>query len=96
MPKHMNSPAKCEGPSCMGCSSMNCMSKGGEAEMEKEAMPPMAEEGPEPEMGDEGGDELHKILGDELMDAFERKDRKGFMDGLEALVMSCISKGEQG
>ncbi len=42
----------------------------------------------------EGDSELHDLLGDELLDAFERKDRKGIMDGLEALIMSCMSKGD--
>lgn len=50
-------------------------------------------EGGEVEMDDDS--EIHSMLGDELMDAFERKDRKGIMDGLEALVMSCMSKGDE-
>jgi hypothetical protein len=43
-------------------------------------------EGPEVE------DEIHNMLGDELMEAFESKDRKRVMEGLEALVMSCMNK----
>ena len=43
-------------------------------------------EGPEVE------DEIHGMLGEELMSAFESKDRKRVMEGLEALVMSCMNK----
>lgn len=52
----------------------------------------------EPEMGGDMDveDELQSMLGDELMSAFESKDRKRVMEGLEALIMSCMNKrGEQ-
>ncbi len=42
--------------------------------------------------GPEVDDEIHNMLGEELMSAFESKDRKRVMEGLEALVMSCMNK----
>jgi hypothetical protein len=42
----------------------------------------------EPEMEDE----LKHAMGGEFMDALERKDRKGIMSSLEAIVLSCRGK----
>lgn len=42
--------------------------------------------------GPEVDDEIHGMLGEELMSAFESKDRKRVMEGLEALIMSCMNK----
>lgn len=41
-------------------------------------------------MGDE---ELEDILSEECMSALERKDKKGFREAIEAMVMNCLSKG---
>jgi hypothetical protein len=37
------------------------------------------------------GQEMHHIIGGELMDALERKDKKGIMDALRAAVMECMN-----
>lgn len=43
--------------------------------------------------GEEGmDDEIHSALGSELLDAFERKDSKAIMSGIEAVVLSILSK----
>lgn len=57
---------------------------------------------PKPKLYAEGGevadgepemeDELKHAMGGELMDALERKDRKGIMSSLEAIVLSCRGK----
>lgn len=157
MPTHMKS-LKCQGPDCMGCSSPDCYSKGGEVkgvhepaskyisgnslmdkgtslagaqrrirnddpahsfvseheEKEKhrgvlsdlksmkkpnlyaEGGAVHMEESEEPEMDGEGEDEIHGLLGEELMGAIERKDKKAIMQCIEACVMSCLSKeGEE-
>jgi len=52
---------------------------------------------PEHEGDMEDGDmesELNDALGDELLAAFESKDKKAIMSCIEAAVMSCMSKGE--
>ena len=43
---------------------------------------------------DEGDDELHDMLGEELMDAFHSKDKKRAMSAIEACVMRCMNKGD--
>lgn len=49
--------------------------------------------GGEVESGDnEMDEELHHAIGGELMDALERKDKKGIMSALHAAVMSCMSE----
>jgi hypothetical protein len=40
---------------------------------------------------DQMGQEMHHIIGGELMDALERKDKKGIMDALRAAVMECMN-----
>lgn len=58
---------------------------------------------PEPEKYAEGGEvgqhgedeELHHAIGSELMDALERKDKKGIMDALNAAVMDCMNGREK-
>jgi hypothetical protein len=57
---------------------------------------------PKPKLYAEGGevsdgepqmeDELKHAMGGELMDALERKDRKGIMSAMEAIVLSCRGK----
>ncbi len=42
--------------------------------------------------GDEGG-EMGEMLADELLQAVEKKDRKGIASAIEAMVMECMSKG---
>lgn len=43
--------------------------------------------------GDKGmDDEIHSALGSELLDAFERKDSKAIMSGIEAVVLSILNK----
>lgn len=37
-------------------------------------------------------DELNEIVAGELLDAFERKDKKGILDSIRALVMNCGGK----
>jgi hypothetical protein len=44
---------------------------------------------------DEGDDELHDMLGEELMDAFHSKDKKRAMSAIEACVMRCMNKGDE-
>ena len=46
---------------------------------------------------DEGGEvnedhELHDMVGSEMMDAIHSKDHKKMMQGLEAMVLSCMNK----
>lgn len=61
------------------------MAKGGETE------PPT---GDPREKEDYGGDgEMGDVIADELMDAMERKDKRGVKDAIEALVMECMNKG---
>lgn len=43
------------------------------------------------EVGDDDND-LHDMVTGELMDALEKKDKKGVLDAIKALVMSCGSK----
>lgn len=74
----------CVGPSCMGCSSPSCMAKGGEVSGEMHLG-----EHEEPD-GDEG--EIHGLLGEELLGAIERKDKKAILDCIEACVMNCMGK----
>lgn len=38
-------------------------------------------------------DELHNHMGEELMAAFDSKDKKRMMESIEAIVMSALSKG---
>jgi hypothetical protein len=53
-----------------------------------------AEGGEVSEGEDQFGDdhEIHGMLGDELMGAFEAKDKKRIMESLEAIVLSCMNK----
>ena len=37
-------------------------------------------------------DEIHSMLGEELMAAIDQKDRKRIMEGIEAIVLSCLNK----
>lgn len=67
----------CLGPECGGCADSNCYAKGGEVE----------------EPGTEDDGELHDMLGSELLGAIERKDHKQIWEGLEAMVLSIMSKG---
>jgi hypothetical protein len=52
----------------------------------------------EPHMLAEGGEamdedsEIHGMLGEELMDALERKDKKAIMECIQACVMNCMNK----
>ena len=39
----------------------------------------------------EMNEELHMAIGSELMDALERKDKKGIMEALKAAVMECMN-----
>ena len=60
-------------------------------------LPEMEAEGGEVH-GDEAEDkeqidtEIHKLLGEELMSAFDAKDHKRVMEGIEAIVLSCLNK----
>jgi hypothetical protein len=51
----------------------------------------LAEGGEVEESGDDDH-EIHEALGKDLMDAFDKKDHKRIMDGLEACVLSCMNK----
>lgn len=87
-PVHTKKPC----PDCMFADGGMCekhmpkMAKGGE----------MDHEGEDEIMGKEmpADDEMGDTLVDELMDAFERKDKRGIKDAFEALVMECMHKGE--
>lgn len=61
-----------------GFRDMKKMADGGEMEMEEVH---------------EEDDGLGDVLVDELMDAMERKDKRGVRDAIEALVMECMNKG---
>lgn len=54
----------------------------------------MAEEGQDMDMDQDGDmdNELHEALAHELMEAFEKKDKKGVLESIKALVMSCGGK----
>ena len=132
-PMHSKTPKsmkQCVGPSCMGCSSPSCMSKGGKVHEKDSFQRPQSqehktyvdEEGTlrelehdeeeEEEAGSyaKGGeisgemhvgehsepdgdeDELSGILGEELLDAFERKDKKAILSCIEACIASCMNK----
>lgn len=63
------------------------------SEMQKIPKPNLMAEGGAVEDGElEMDSELHHAIGGELMDALERKDKKGIMSALEAAVMSCMNK----
>ena len=62
-------------------------------EMREMPKPKLMAEGGEVEDGEPQTDEeLHHAIGGELMDALERKDKKGIMEALHAAVMSCMDK----
>lgn len=74
------------------------MAKGGEVKKDKmnmyamspdvPAMHGMAEGGEiEPEM--EGESEMHEAVAGELCEALEKKDKKGILDAMRAIVMAC-------
>jgi hypothetical protein len=42
--------------------------------------------------GDSDMDDLHDMVGSEMMDAIHSKDHKKMMQGLEAMVLSCMNK----
>jgi hypothetical protein len=46
-------------------------------------------------MVDEGESDIDSMLGDELLGAFEAKDKKRIMEGIEAIVLSCMNKGAE-
>jgi hypothetical protein len=54
------------------------MAKGGEVEVEMKDMPE--------------DDELHDMVGQEMMEAIHSKDHKKMMHGLEAMVLKCMNK----
>jgi hypothetical protein len=63
---------------------------GNSAANEKE--PYKLAEGGEIEDGeDQEESEMHDIIGDELMDSLERKDKKGIMSALNAAIMECMN-----
>jgi len=68
----------------------NLYAKGGEIKGELHMDEP---EMPGSEDGDE--DEIHGLLGEELMGALERKDKKAIMQCIEACVMNCMSKDKE-
>lgn len=93
MPAYQKTPEAmkpCSGPECEGCSSKSCYAKGGEVGPMKKAEPkePAEVADGEPEMEDD----LRHAMGGEFMSALERKDYKGVMSALEAIVLSCKGK----
>lgn len=65
------------------CDCEKCMPKMKEGgEVEDKAIP----EAPE------GEDDIHEMVGPEMMDAIHTKDHKKMMQGLEAMVLHCINK----
>lgn len=81
---------------CNTCGKMNCMAHGGEAKTDMYAMEPdvpamhgMAEGG---EMDGDMDDELNDMVADEAFEAFEKKDKKAFVEAIKALVMNCGGK----
>lgn len=68
------------------------------ASMKLKNRKPMAEGGQIEGEGEhedhEGHEELRHTMGGELMDALERKDKKGIMDALEAVVLSIKGRHE--
>lgn len=84
-PVTMTLPPKTASDLSKGMSGGISWAKGGEVE------PKEAEESPSEEH--EGDDEeIHHMLGKEMMSALESKDHKRIMDGLEACVLSCMNK----
>lgn len=68
---------------CKTCGKMDCMAHGGEAEpMEMEVHDEMPAEG-------NVDDELMEMAAEELVHALEKKDKKGIVEAIKALVMSC-------
>lgn len=63
---------------CNTCGEMNCMSHGGM---------PFAEGG-EVDHDKDADDELSGAVCDEFWDASDRKDKKGMLDAIKALVLS--------
>lgn len=55
--------------------------------------PNLYAEGGEVEGEDSGDEELNHAMGHEFLDACERKDKKGIMSVLHAIVLSCRNKG---
>ncbi len=41
-----------------------------------------------------GEDDMGDMIASELMEAFEKKDKQGVKDAIEALVMECMNKGD--
>lgn len=64
-------------------------------EMKDMPKPKLMAEGGMAEEGHDDGmdDEIKNMLGDELCSAFESKDKKRIMEGIEAVVLSVLSKG---
>lgn len=52
----------------------------------------MAEGGEAQEEHEHVDDELHDMMGEELMSAIESKDKKRIMESLEAIVLQCMNK----
>lgn len=71
-----------------GCDCAQCMAKGGKVELKAEEA---KDEGPK-----DGGEdsELHEAVGHEIMEAIHSKDHKKLMQGIEAIVLSHLSKKE--
>ncbi len=65
---------------CSTCGEMNCMAHGGEAQ-------PMDADGDHD--GDSMDSELLDMCSDEFFEAAEKKDKKGMLDALRAMVLSC-------
>lgn len=65
---------------CKTCGAMNCMAHGGMAGEDGE------------DMDSDIDNELNEMVAQELMDAFERKDKKGVLESIKALVMNCGGK----
>lgn len=90
----------CVGPECSGCSAGDCYAEGGPVGPTLGSIigyPGSAPTAPIKkaeggEVDDDDG-EIHGMLGEELMGALERKDKKAILDCIEACVMQCLSKG---
>lgn len=71
---------------CGTCGKMNCMAHGGKAEPMEIDLDGDHDEMP---MDSSVDDELMEMAADELVQALEKKDKKGIVEAIKALVMSC-------
>lgn len=73
---------------CKTCGKMNCMAHGGESKEEPMELDMDMDAAPKDDMAGVD-DELLDMAAEELVHAIEKKDTKGIVEAIKALVMSC-------